>query len=43
MSGGVVLGGICLSCVCEIAVICALASRMSAPGWKKTLMMPSPL
>ena len=26
MSGGVVPGGICLSSVCEIAVICALAS-----------------
>ena len=43
MSGGVVFAGICLSWVCEIAVIWAFASRMSAPGWKNTLMMPRPL
>jgi hypothetical protein len=25
-----------------MAVICALASRTSAPGWKKTFTMPMP-
>ena len=37
MSGGVVPGGICLSKVCAIAVTCALAVAMLAPGWKKNL------
>jgi len=35
--------GICFSRVCEIAVTCALAVRMSTFGWKKILMMPKPL
>jgi hypothetical protein len=43
MSGGVAPGGSCLSCVCETAVICALAMRISTFGWKNTLMMPRPL
>ena len=43
ISGGVMLGGICFSTVCEIAVTCALAVRMSVPGWKKTLTMPTPV
>jgi len=32
ISGGVVPGGICLTIVCETAVTCALAVRMSAFG-----------
>ena len=43
MSGGTEPGGICLSKVCEMAVTCALAVRMSAPGWKKILTMPTPV
>ena len=27
-------GGICFSTVCEIEVTCAVAVRMSTPGWK---------
>ncbi|MCY1170570.1 hypothetical protein D9M73_106480 [compost metagenome] len=36
-------GGICLSTVCEAAVTCAEAVRMSTPGWKKIFTMPTPL
>jgi hypothetical protein len=43
ISGGVCPGGIWRSCVCTAAVICAFAMRISTPGWKNTLMMPSPL
>ena len=43
ISGGVMLGGICFSTVWAIAVTCALAVRMSVPGWKKTLTMPTPV
>ena len=38
MNGGVVPGGICLRTVCEIAVTCAVAASILAPGWKKILM-----
>ena len=31
---GVVPGGICFRPVCEIAVTCAFARRISTPGWK---------
>ncbi len=43
ISGGVMLGGICFSTVCEIAVTWALATLMLVPGWKKTLTMPTPV
>ena len=42
MSGGVVPGGSGRSSVCEIAVTCATAASMLAPGWKKTLITPTP-
>jgi len=32
-----------LSKVCEIAVTCALAVRMSTFGWKKILTIPKPV
>ena len=38
MNGGVVPAGICVSSVCEIAVTCAVAASIFAPGWKKILM-----
>jgi hypothetical protein len=34
ISGGVIPGGIWRSTVCEAEVICAVAVRMSVPGWK---------
>jgi len=34
--------GICLSTVCETAVICACAAATSVPGWKKILTTPRP-
>ena len=40
--GGVMPGGICFSTVCEIDVTCAVAVRMSTPGWKNILTMPTP-
>ena len=42
MSGGVVPGGSCRSCVCAIAATCAIAVSMFALGWKKTLMTAMP-
>ena len=42
ISGGVVPGGNCLSSVCEMAVTCATAVSIFAPGWKKTLMTAMP-
>ena len=43
MNGGVVPGGIERTAVCEIAVTCATASSMCAPGWKKILMTEMPV
>ncbi len=43
MNGGVVPGGICRSTVCEMAVTCAVAASMLAPGWKKILMTAMPV
>ncbi len=40
--GGVMPAGICLSTVCEAAVICACAVATSVPGWKKIFTMPRP-
>ena len=40
--GGVMPGGICFTTVCEIEVTCAVAVRMSVPGWKKIFTMPAP-
>ena len=37
------LGGICFSTVCEMAVTWALAVLMSVPGWKKIFTMPMPV
>ena len=37
------LGGIWRITVCEIAVTCAVAVRMSVLGWKKILTMPTPV
>ena len=42
ISGGVVPWGNCRSCVCETAVICAMARSMLALGWKKTLTTAMP-
>jgi hypothetical protein len=42
MRGGVAPGGICLTAVCEIAVTCAVAASIAAPGWKKILMTEMP-
>ena len=36
-------GGNCLIIVCEIAVTCAFAVRISTPGWKNILTMPMPV
>ena len=43
MIGGVMPAGICFRTVCEIAVTWAFAVLMSAPGWKKTFTMPTPV
>ena len=40
--GGLVPGGIWRSNVCEIDVTCAVAVRMSAPGWKNIFTTPTP-
>ncbi len=42
-SGGVMPGGSWRSCACETDTICASAVWMLAVGWKKTLMMETPL
>ena len=36
-------GGICLSTVCEMEVICAVAVRISTSGRKKIFTTPMPL
>jgi hypothetical protein len=41
-NGGVAPGGNCLRIGCEVALTCATAALMSAPGWKKTLMLARP-
>ncbi len=33
-SGGVMPGGICRTCVCTAATVCAIACWMLALGWK---------
>jgi len=43
MKGGVVPGGACLSELCEMAVTCAVAASIFAPGWKKILMTAIPV
>ena len=35
-------GGICRRIGCEMAVTCAMAVSMLAPGWKKILTMARP-
>ena len=42
ISGGVMPGGSCRSCVCETAVTCAIAWTTFALGWKNTLMTAMP-
>ena len=36
-------GGICFSTVWETEVTCAVAVRISTPGWKNILTMPMPV
>ena len=43
INGGCVPAGKNRNCVCEIAVIWAIAFSMLAPGWKKTLITEMPL
>ena len=38
--GGVIPAGICFRMVWEMAVTCAFAVLMFAPGWKKILTIP---
>ena len=38
INGGVVPGGICRSASATIAVTCAMAASILAPGWKKILI-----
>ena len=40
--GGVTPGGIARNAVWQEDVICAIALPMSIPGWKNTLMSPTP-
>src|SRR5471032_1348515 len=42
ISGGVMPGGNWRSCVCSMAVTCAIAVWMLALGWKKILMTAMP-
>ena len=41
--GGVVPGGAERICVCDTAVVCAMARSILTPGWKKILTMDLPL
>ena len=43
MKGGVVPGGACRSTVWEMAVTCAVAASIFAPGWKKILITEMPV
>src|SRR4051812_3057573 len=42
ISGGVMPGGSCRTCVCMIATTCAMAVWMFAVGWKNTLITLMP-
>ena len=43
MNGGVVPGGIERMAACEIAVTCAVAASIFAPGWKKIFNTAMPV